>query len=124
MDNPYNDLRKVHDQARRDNEERYKLNSRKRLMKTIERKFNTTMIGALAKFEEHFGSLWGHGCPPHERTLEERQWFEAWQEVRTAVLNNGNNQLRASLDEIAQYTMTWNRFQATFLPQQDIEGRV
>jgi len=36
--------------------------------------------------------------------------LEKWQLVRSEVLNNGNNQARACLDEISQYTMTWDRF--------------
>jgi len=89
--------------------EKFADSSKKRLITNVEKKFKTTMIGSLASFEKEFGWLWGHG----ERdglTDEQMDMLEKWQLVRSEVLNNGNNQARACLDEISQYTMTWDRF--------------
>ena len=36
--------------------EQYKENSKKRLLNNIKKKFDTTIIGSLAAFEEEFGS--------------------------------------------------------------------
>lgn len=107
------------DQLRRRNDERYKEHSKKRLMQNLRRKFNTTMIGALAQFEESFGELWGHGLALDELSKDQMYYRKKWEEVRTNILNNGNNQARAADDEIAQYTLTWNKYRTEFivLPQ-------
>ena len=115
----HGELKRLHDTAKRNSEEKYKANSKKRLINNLTRKFQTTMIGALARFEEVFGYLWGYGKQHEDRTKEEKEWFDKWQEVRTAILNNGNNQLRASLDEVSQYTMTWDRHQTQFIIRKD-----
>ena len=108
--------KKVHDIVKKMNQDRYELYSKKKLISNIEKKFKTTMIGALARFEDVFGFLWGMNS---ERALtkNEQEWFDKWQIVRTEILNNGNNQLRACLDEIAQYTMTCNQYQTQFIIQ-------
>ena len=71
------------------------------------------MIGALAAFENNFGTLWGHG--QEELTDDQKQFRKIWEETRTEILNNGNSQLRIAQEEIAQYTMTWNRYHVDFV---------
>jgi len=110
---------KMIEKARRDNDEKFKNSSKKRLITNIEKKFKTLMIGALAAFEESFGEVWGHGNWPENPTEEQKIWRDEWEKVRTKILNSGNNQLRAALDEIAQYTMTWNRYRTEFIIKQD-----
>lgn len=83
--------------------------SRKRLDKILSTKMQTTFIGALSTFEKAFGFLWGQGKRAEERTEEEQQFHEVWQNVRTDVLNNGNNQLRALRNELQNHSITWNR---------------
>ena len=82
-------------------------------MDNMEKKVKTTMIGALASFEKEFGSLWGHDA--EKLSDEEQYWLDRWDDVRTEILNNGNNQIRAAMEEIAQYTLTWNRYQTDFI---------
>jgi len=112
---------KSKDAARKINDDRYAATSKKRLISNVEKKFKTTMIGALARFEELFGELWGNG-QTSPLTDEQEAFLEKWQIVRTEILNNGNNQLRACLDEIAQYTMTWDRYQTKFIVHKDNGG--
>lgn len=113
------ELKKMHEEIKKKNEDKYRTSSKKRLIKNVEKKFKTTMIGALAQFEEMFGDLWGHPKRVEDKTSEELENYEQWQIVRTAVLNNGNNQLRAAMDEIAQYTMTWDRYRTEFIIKKD-----
>jgi hypothetical protein len=103
--------------AKQEFENIYKENSKKRLLKNIEKKFKTTMIGALARFEEGFGDLWGHG--KRELTSEELEFRKIWEDVRTEVLNNGNNQLRGAQDEIANYTMSWDKYHTELIVKKD-----
>jgi hypothetical protein len=60
----------------------------------------TAFIGALARFEAAFGGWWGHGLPDHGLTPDQRHWRGVWREVRRGVLDNGNDQAKALVNEI------------------------
>ena len=113
MEPDYKALKNLKSQIKKNNEEKYKENSKKRLITNVEKKFKTTMIGSLAVFEKHFGFLWGHG--DNNPTEEQIHFRDLWEESRTEILNNGNTQLRIAQEEIAQYTMTWNRYHTDFI---------
>ena len=108
-------MKRLHDAAKQQNEQKYKENSKRRLMANIGKKFQTTMIGSLSKFEEEFGYFWGNDKDYSEKTKQEKELFDKWQNVRTAILNNGNNQSRAAMDEMNQYTISWNKFHTEFI---------
>jgi len=91
--------KKVRDVMRRENDEKYRYQSKKRLTTNINKKFTTTMIGALAAFEKYFGNVW-------ER---DPRWREVWEKARTEVLDVGNKNLRAAEQEISEYTISWDR---------------
>jgi len=107
------DYKKLREQTKKYNDEKYRESSKKRLMKNVERKFKTTMIGAPASFEKYFGDLWGHD--EGELSDEQIKMKQFWEQARTEILNNGNSQLRIAQEEIAQYTMTWNRYHIDFV---------
>ena len=93
--------------------ERYFEQSKRRLLEVLEKKLKTTFIGAVSAIEESsFGKLWGHGLHPNERTENQQRWYEVWQQLRTKILNNGNNQLRAVQSELELYKVEWLRHQA------------
>jgi hypothetical protein len=96
-------------------EERYLETSRKRLDGIVSTKMRTAFIGALAAFEEEFGFLWGRGLAEHQLTAEHRDMQELWERARTGVLNNGNTQLRAVRNEIANHVIKWNRHHIQFV---------
>ena len=95
--------------------EKYKDSSKKRFLNAIKKKFDTTTIGSLAILEELFGELWGHGLPYKELTEEEEEWREIWNEARTKILDLGNSNLRGAQSEVAQYTLSWNRYVTNFV---------
>jgi hypothetical protein len=97
----------------------YYVDSKKRLSKSIEKKFKTTFIGALSFFEELFGDEWGHKKPEHKLTPEQLEKRKLWEQVRTSVLNNGNNQLRSALTEISEYSVEWDRYK-TNIPVKEV----
>lgn len=107
--------KKMVELAKRANEERYENHSRDTLKRNVGVKFKTTMIGALDKFEKMFGELWAHGIHEDDLTPEELEWRQRWDIVRTQVLNNGNNEQRAALAEIDQYTVKFNNYQYEFI---------
>jgi len=96
-------------------EERFLEQSRRRLDKIVSTKVRTAFIGALAAFEEEFGFLWGHEASEDHLTAEQQNMRELWIRARTNVLNNGNTQLRALRNEIANQTVKWNRHHIDFV---------
>lgn len=111
-------LKRILDEAKKRNEERQHLHSQKRFIDNLTKKFNTTMIGAISEIEKTFGQLWGHGKDESRLTRDEREWREQFMLLRTAILNNGNNQLRAAINEVGEYTMAWQKYNMTFFPVQ------
>lgn len=75
---------------------------KKGIINQISKRFQTTMIGSLARFEDAFGYLWGHNS---DKALTEKQleFLESWDYVRTSILNHGNNQMREAIDEIIDH---------------------
>ena len=102
------------DSNKKHQDEKYKDNSKRRLLNNLKKKFDTTIIGSLAAFEERFGELWGHGLPMGELDEDQIYWREVWADTRSKILDNGNANLRAAQNEIAQYTLSWNRYVTQF----------
>lgn len=109
MDGKHFAFRKLREQIKKDNDEKYRANSKKRLLANVSKKFRTTMIGALSAFEKRFKHLWEQ-YPELE---------ELWLEARTEVLDIGNNNLRAAEQEISEYTITWDRYRTEFVFNQE-----
>jgi hypothetical protein len=115
----YTNFRKIiaaREEDRKEAARQYNIQCKERLKRTMETKIRTTMIGALSAVEERFGKQWGQGKPRHALTGEEINMERVWEDLRTKILNNGNNQLRAALAEIDQYEISWNRFTYTLTP--------
>jgi hypothetical protein len=112
--------KKIRDEARKRNQELYKANSKRQLIYNIEKKFKTTMIGALSRFEEIFGYLWGHG--KENLTQTEKEFKRLWERARTEILDNGNNQLRTAIDEINHYTVEFQKYKTDFLIKKEYDN--
>lgn len=72
-------------------------NQEKLLIESIYKKFQTTMIGSLARFENIFGYLWEND------TKEGDKFAEMWEYARNSILNNGNKQARAAVDDLTRF---------------------
>lgn len=114
--------KKVREAAEAATREKVAAASKERFGKSLKKKFQTTMIGALARFEERFGYVWGHGKPDEELTPEEQEAREAWALVRTEILNNGNTQLRHILDELSRYRLSYEGYRMS-LPFKPLESK-
>ena len=110
----FSNLHTKSERNKRANDETYKENSKRRLLNNLKKKFDTTIIGSLAAFEDRFGELWGHGLPIAELDEDQLYWREVWADARSKILDNGNANLRAAQNEIAQYTLSWNRYVTQF----------
>lgn len=85
--------------------------SKTRLKKETRKRIQTTMIGALSSIEKFLGFLWGQG--PDEGqilTKEQMQMKEVFEELRTEILDKGNNQIRNVEAEIENYDVVWNKY--------------
>lgn len=98
-------------------ERNYEQSSSRRLMSIAGKKMKTSFIGDLDIIESAFGELWGHGKNADELTESEMYWREKWSKARAEILDNGNNQLRALLNEISEYTIKWNRYNMRFVDE-------
>ena len=76
------------------------------------------MIGALSTIEKHFGFLWGHESG-EALTPEQEHVKQLFDEVRSEILDRGNNQARNLEAEFNHYEINWLRYQIT-LPVKDI----
>ena len=100
-------------------EERYKEKSKKRLSNIITTKMKTSFIGAISACEDNFGFLWGHKKNEEELTENELAMREIWESLRAQILDNGNSQLRSSINEIDNYNIEWSRFHLDFSTTQE-----
>lgn len=104
-DDKYFLMKKLRDEIKQKNDDKYKVGSKKRLLSNISKKFQTTMIGALSSFEKRFKHLW-------ER---DDRFRRLWDEARTEILDLGNKNQRAAEQEISEYTISWDRYQTEFV---------
>jgi len=109
----YGQMKVLHERMKSARDEKYLEQSKKRLEKIISTKMRTVFIGALAAFEKEFGFLWGEGKEEGETTEQEDQMYDLWENARTSVLDNGNKQLRALLNEVDNHVVKWSRYTMT-----------
>jgi hypothetical protein len=75
-----------------------------RLKFYMEKRIQTTMIGALARIEKNFGYLWGSDKPDTEPlTDKEQEFFDLWEYLRNDILNYGNSQIRKVKEDFYRY---------------------
>lgn len=114
MEDNFNKYRRITKKRKEEAQQRYVDASADRLSKVVETKIRTTFIGAISRMEEKFGHLWGMDTDtPSASQLKMRK---AWNELRNAILDHGNNQLRALRKELAQYDVSWNRYHIDLEP--------
>lgn len=92
--------------------------SKSRLNETTTKKIKTTMIGAIASLERHFGFLWAHGTNK-DLTEDEEYMSGLFQKVRKEILDNGNLQIKSMEKELNNYDLEWKRYTLT-LPVRDL----
>lgn len=112
MDEPYAELVRRSDQYKSDKSSKHKEVSKERLLKISKKKIQTTMIGALSTMEKYLGFLWGYESS-EELTAEQEHLKQIYEEVRSEILDRGNNQARNLEAEFANYDINWLRYQIT-----------
>ena len=71
------------------------------IFKQIEKRFQTSMIGCLARVEDYLGFVWGHN--KYNPTPQENKNIELWEELRTEILNHCNYQMREALEDLQEH---------------------
>jgi hypothetical protein len=89
---------------------KYKDKSKKRLSNIISTKIKTSFIGSISACENQLGFLWGHGKEESELTENEIAMKDIWENIRAKILDNGNSQLRAAINELNYYSIDWDRY--------------
>lgn len=110
MDN-INDIIRQKKEYKQIREDKYRQDSKDRLAKIIKKKVETTMIGALSSVEQHFGFLWE--SKNGQLTQEQKVMHDLYQKVRSEILDKGNTQARNIDAEIAQYDVSWLKYNVT-----------
>tara|TARA_R100000808_G_scaffold19731_1_gene42749 strand:- start:15468 stop:15866 length:399 start_codon:yes stop_codon:yes gene_type:complete len=108
----FSELVRASRQYKSDKDAKYKDSSRDRLSKIAKKKIETTMIGALSSVEKNLGFLWGHE-EQRDLTPEEQHVKNIYDQIRSEILDKGNNQIRNLEAELAQYEVTWLRYHMT-----------
>ena len=89
--------------------------SRDRLKRIAQKKFNTCFIAALAEFENTFGpELWGHGLPEEDLTSKQKTNRVHWECVRKNILDKGNAQSRALSMELDLHHVEFEGYRMSF----------
>lgn len=83
-------------------EDRVKAMSKQRLLDISSKKIRTTMIGALASIEEKLGWLWKEGN-------DKESFKQIFDEIRSEILDKGNNQIRNLETEFSSYDIVWKK---------------
>lgn len=95
-----------------DTKEKYRKDSRERLLKICCTKVRTTMIGALESIEKRFKHYWEvEGKLNNEQLLLKK----LYEEIRQEILDRGNTQIRNLETEFEQYEIDWKRY-TLYLP--------
>jgi hypothetical protein len=106
----YDNLIRSSKKYKTDKEKKYNDSSKERLSSIAKKKIETTMIGALSSIEGHFGFLWGHDNG-EELTPEQQHLKSIYDEIRSEILDKGNNQIRNLESELSYYEIKWLRYQ-------------
>lgn len=95
------------------------MNDPERLRFFVEKRIQTTMIGALARIEKTFGDLWGQN-KEGDLTEEEENFADMWDYLRNDILNYGNNQIRQVKEDFHKYGGLFkNQYRYTFNVRKD-----
>lgn len=82
------------------------------IVKLLEKRFKTIMIGSISRFENSFGYLWNHG---HEPTDDKEEFFrDKWEDLRYELLNHGNNQTRLAISELNDYIKRGEKYNYSY----------
>lgn len=90
------------------------------LISIIEKRFQTSTIGSLARVEKHLGFVWGHD--KELISISESDNRNSWLDLREDILDHGNYQMRAALTDIRKLLQDRLAPKNTFKVHYDLSG--
>jgi hypothetical protein len=78
------------------------------IIKDIETRLRTVMIGSLSRIENKFGYLWNHGDEPQNDN--QLVFADMWEDLRLSILNHGNKQIRDSIQDLEDFFYYQNKY--------------
>jgi hypothetical protein len=78
-----------------------RMNESEDIIKEMEKRLRTVMIGAISRMETSFGYLWNHGDDP--QTENQELFADKWEDLRLAILDHGNYQIRETVNQLRRY---------------------
>ena len=112
MEESYAELVRKSETYKTDKANKNKEVSKERLLKISKKKIYNTVNGALSTVEKYFGFLWGHESPD-ALTPEQEHMKEVYDQVRSEILDRGNNQGRNLETEFMNYDISYLKYQIT-----------
>lgn len=91
---------------KRAREEYEALKSKDKLLSICKTKIRTTMIGAIDDIEKKMATLWADTSDV-DLLKKMKQIFD---EMRSSILDRGNNQIRNLESDFSDYNITWKRY--------------
>lgn len=107
-------LQKFNNERKLKEEASNKVADKNRLREYLKKQMTTMMIGCLARFEEKFGELWGHGRSLEEKTDDELDNSAIWKMCRESILDFGNDKINHMHKEISNYNVELTRYKYIF----------
>lgn len=71
------------------------------IVNSIQKKFQTSMIGSLARIEDYLGFMWGHD--KDLISIEQSDNRQIWNELREEILDYSNYQMRSALNDLKKF---------------------
>lgn len=100
MEDDFNENLRSVQNYKKQKEEKFKELSNNRLYNIAKKKIQTTMIGAIATIEKHFGPLLENGSKSAK---------QAFEDARSEILDKGNSQIRNLESEFNNYEIVWKK---------------
>jgi hypothetical protein len=73
------------------------------IVQNIQKRFQTAMIGSLARVEDYFGFMWGHDEDEEKLTNKQMENSELWEELREEILDHSNYQMRCAINDLKNF---------------------
>ncbi len=77
--------------------------NRQSLIDSVNRRFTTSIIGALDAIQKDIGFLWGDQSSYNMLSPDQKRWRELWIDLRKTILDKGHAQARAAIADIETY---------------------
>ena len=74
------------------------------ITEAIEKRFQTAMIGSLARVEDYLGFVWGHN--KETISVQQAENRQLWEELREEILDHSNYQMRCALNDLRKTLQT------------------